>query len=121
LKALVKPASAKPIASPSPTLTCRLSRASLHETFLASIETTSFGASYAAPVALINALLAACGQVRRAETMEIVREMSEEQRHGSRWFGNNRAYSLYYRSCNKRCIPHVQPHAAVCSSFASAF
>jgi len=57
-----------------------------HETFLASIETTSFGASYAAPVALINALLAACGQVRRAETMEIVREMSEEQRHGSRWF-----------------------------------
>jgi DNA-binding MurR/RpiR family transcriptional regulator len=57
-----------------------------HETFLASIETTSFGASYAAPVALINALLAACGQVRTAETMEIVREISEEQRHGSRWF-----------------------------------
>lgn len=57
-----------------------------HETFLASIETTSFGASYAAPVALANALLAACGQVRRAETMEIVREISEEQRHGSRWF-----------------------------------
>jgi DNA-binding MurR/RpiR family transcriptional regulator len=57
-----------------------------HETFLASIETTSFGASYAAPIALVNALLAACGQVRRAETMEIVREISEEQRHGSRWF-----------------------------------
>jgi len=57
-----------------------------HETFLASIETTSFGASYAAPVALVNALLAACGQVRRAETMEIVREISEEQRHGSRWY-----------------------------------
>jgi len=56
------------------------------ETFLASIETTSFGASYAAPVALVNALLAACGQVRRAETMDIVREISEEQRHGSRWF-----------------------------------
>jgi DNA-binding MurR/RpiR family transcriptional regulator len=57
-----------------------------HETFLASIETTSFGASYAAPIALVNALLAACGQVRRAETMEIVREISEEQRHGPRWF-----------------------------------
>ena len=57
-----------------------------HETFLASIETTSFGASYAAPTALLNALLAACGQVRKAETMEIVREISEEQRHGSRWF-----------------------------------
>jgi DNA-binding MurR/RpiR family transcriptional regulator len=57
-----------------------------HETFLASIDTTSFGASYAAPVALVNALLAACGQVRKAETMEIVREISEEQRHGFRWF-----------------------------------
>jgi len=57
-----------------------------NETFLASIETTSFGASYTAPVALVNALLAACGQVRRAETMDIVREISEEQRHGSRWF-----------------------------------
>lgn len=56
-----------------------------HETFLVSIETSSFGASYAAPVALINALLAACGQVRKDETMQIVREISEEQRHGSRW------------------------------------
>jgi DNA-binding MurR/RpiR family transcriptional regulator len=54
--------------------------------FLASIETTSFGASYAAPVALLNSLLAACGQVRKAETLEIVREISEEQRHGFRWF-----------------------------------
>ncbi len=57
-----------------------------HETFLAGIETTSFGASYAAPIALLNALLAACAHVRRAETMEIVREISEEQRHGARWF-----------------------------------
>jgi DNA-binding MurR/RpiR family transcriptional regulator len=56
------------------------------ETFLAGIETTSFAASYAAPVALINAILAACGQVRKAETMAIVREISEEQRHGFRWF-----------------------------------
>ncbi|HVO58183.1 MAG TPA: MurR/RpiR family transcriptional regulator [Dongiaceae bacterium] len=56
------------------------------ETFLAGIETTSFAASYAAPVALLNALLAACGQVRKAQTMEIVREISEEQRHGFRWF-----------------------------------
>ena len=57
-----------------------------NETFLAAIETTSFSASYAAPVALVNALLAACGQVRKAETMQIVREISEEQRHGFRWF-----------------------------------
>ena len=56
------------------------------EAFLAGIETTSFGASYAAPVALLNALLAACGQARSAETLQIVREISEEQRHGYRWF-----------------------------------
>jgi DNA-binding MurR/RpiR family transcriptional regulator len=56
------------------------------EAFLAGIETTSFGASYAAPVVLLNALLAACGQARSAETLQIVREISEEQRHGYRWF-----------------------------------
>ena len=57
-----------------------------NETFLAGIESTSFGASYAAPVALINALLAGCGQIRKAETLEIVQEISQEQRHGFRWF-----------------------------------
>jgi RpiR family transcriptional regulator, carbohydrate utilization regulator len=56
------------------------------ETFLAGIQTTSFGASYVAPVALLNSLLAACGQIRSSETLEIVREISEEQRHGYRWF-----------------------------------
>ena len=57
-----------------------------NETFLAGIESTSFGASYAAPVALVNALLAGCGQIRKAETLEIVQEISQEQRHGFRWF-----------------------------------
>ena len=53
---------------------------------LAGIESTSFGASYVAPVALLNALLAACGQIRTGETLRIVKEISEEQRHGYRWF-----------------------------------
>ena len=56
------------------------------ETFLAGIDTTSFGASYVAPVALLNSLLAACGQIRASDTLQIVREISEEQRHGYRWF-----------------------------------
>jgi len=56
------------------------------ETFLAGIETASFGSSYVAPVALLNSLLAACGQIRSSETLQIVREISEEQRHGYRWF-----------------------------------
>src|SRR5882762_8380332 len=40
-----------------------------NEVFLASVESTSFGASYAAPTALINAILAAVGHYRRAETL----------------------------------------------------
>jgi RpiR family carbohydrate utilization transcriptional regulator len=57
-----------------------------HEIFLASIESTSFGASYVAPVALANAIFAACGQYRRSQTMATVKEMAEEQKTGSRWY-----------------------------------
>jgi DNA-binding MurR/RpiR family transcriptional regulator len=56
------------------------------ECFLAGIESTSIGASYAAPVALFNALLAACGQHRHARTLAIANEMAEEQRRGDRWY-----------------------------------
>ena len=56
------------------------------EVFLASVESTSFGASYAAPVTLVNAILAACGQYRRPQTMAILKEIDEEQRKGFRWY-----------------------------------
>jgi RpiR family transcriptional regulator, carbohydrate utilization regulator len=56
------------------------------EVFLASVESTSFGASYAAPVALVNAILVACGQYRRPQTLAIVKEIAEEQRKGFRWY-----------------------------------
>jgi RpiR family carbohydrate utilization transcriptional regulator len=56
------------------------------EVFLASIESTSLGASYTAPVSLLNVVLAACGQFRQARTLAIVRELDEEQRKGSRWY-----------------------------------
>jgi len=56
------------------------------EVFLASVESTSFGASYTAPVALVNAILAACGQYRRPQTLAIVKEIAEEQRKGFRWY-----------------------------------
>jgi len=56
------------------------------EIFLASVESTSFGASYVAPVALINSLLAAVGQYRRSQTLAIVKEIAEEQRRGFRWY-----------------------------------
>jgi RpiR family carbohydrate utilization transcriptional regulator len=56
------------------------------EVFLASVESTSFGASYAAPTALVNAILAALGQYRRPQTMTILKEIAEEQRKGFRWY-----------------------------------
>jgi DNA-binding MurR/RpiR family transcriptional regulator len=56
------------------------------EVFLASVESTSFGASYSAPVALVNAILAACGQYRRPQTLAILKEIAEEQRKGFRWY-----------------------------------
>jgi DNA-binding MurR/RpiR family transcriptional regulator len=56
------------------------------EIFLASIESTSFGASYAAPIALMNAILAAVGQSRRTQTLALAKEIAEEQRKGVRWY-----------------------------------
>jgi DNA-binding MurR/RpiR family transcriptional regulator len=56
------------------------------EVFLASIESTSFAASYTAPIALMNAVLAAVGQYRRSQTLALVREIAEEQRKGFRWY-----------------------------------
>jgi len=57
-----------------------------NEVFLASIESASFGASFAAPISLVNAILAACGQYRRSHTMSVAREIAEEQRKGFRWY-----------------------------------
>lgn len=57
-----------------------------HEIFLASIDSVYFGASYTAPIALANSMLTAIGESRRSRTMQIVRELDEEQRRGSRWF-----------------------------------
>ncbi len=54
--------------------------------FIASTETPSFGVSYAAPMALLNALVAACATARRSQTLKLLREVDAEQRSGSRWY-----------------------------------
>jgi len=59
-----------------------------HEVFLASIESPSFIASYTAPIALFNAILVTCGEFRRDRTLSVAREITEEQRAGSRWYGD---------------------------------
>lgn len=57
-----------------------------HASFLSSVETPSFGVSYVAPMALINGLLAACGNIQRGRTLALLRGVDKEQRHGSRWY-----------------------------------
>ncbi len=56
------------------------------EVFLASVEVHSFGASYAAPVALLNTVLVACASYKRPRTLTLMRQAEEEQRYGFRWF-----------------------------------
>jgi RpiR family carbohydrate utilization transcriptional regulator len=56
------------------------------ELFIASIESTSFAASYTAPIALMNAILATCAQYKRPQTLAVVKEIAEEQRKGFRWY-----------------------------------
>lgn len=57
-----------------------------NEIFLASVESTSFGISLAAPLALLDAIIAACGQYRRPLTLAVAKEIAEEQRKGFRWY-----------------------------------
>jgi RpiR family carbohydrate utilization transcriptional regulator len=56
------------------------------ELFLASVESTSYGISLAAPMSLLDAIIAACGQYRRPLTLEVAKEIAEEQRKGFRWY-----------------------------------
>jgi RpiR family carbohydrate utilization transcriptional regulator len=54
--------------------------------FLASVRTPSFGVAYAAPLALMNALMAACAFANRRRTLAVLKEVAAEQKFGSRWY-----------------------------------
>jgi RpiR family carbohydrate utilization transcriptional regulator len=56
------------------------------EFFLSSVESGSFTASYVAPIALANVILVACGNFDRKRTLNFLRPIAEEQRHGFRWY-----------------------------------
>jgi DNA-binding MurR/RpiR family transcriptional regulator len=56
------------------------------ECFIASVETPSFGASYVAPMALIDAIVAAVGNLKRRRIMTLIKQADEEQRRGFRWY-----------------------------------
>jgi len=57
-----------------------------NECFIASVETPSFGASYAAPMCLLNGILTACGYLHRARNIKLFKSVADEQRHGFRWY-----------------------------------
>ena len=56
------------------------------ECFYTMVETPSFGASYVAPMALLDTLIVACANHRRSRTLNLLKKVDEEQRHGFRWY-----------------------------------
>jgi RpiR family transcriptional regulator, carbohydrate utilization regulator len=57
-----------------------------NEIFLASVDSASFGVSFTAPISLLDAIIATCGQYRRSLTLAVAKEIAEEQRKGFRWY-----------------------------------
>lgn len=57
-----------------------------NEFFLTSVESSSYGVSYVAPMALSNMLLVACANYRRGRAMRFLKEADKEQRTGFRWY-----------------------------------
>jgi RpiR family carbohydrate utilization transcriptional regulator len=57
-----------------------------HECFVTSIESPSFAGSYVTPMALLNVILVACANYRRARTIALLKEADTEQRTGFRWY-----------------------------------
>ncbi|HUO15706.1 MAG TPA: MurR/RpiR family transcriptional regulator [Verrucomicrobiae bacterium] len=56
------------------------------ETFLTAIDAASFGASYSAPVCFFNVFLAAIQEVQRTKSLQIMKKVADEQRHGFRFY-----------------------------------
>jgi RpiR family transcriptional regulator, carbohydrate utilization regulator len=57
-----------------------------NEIFLASVDAASFGVSFTAPISLLDAIIATCGQYRRPLTLAVAKEIAEDQRKGFRWY-----------------------------------
>lgn len=56
------------------------------ECFTASVDTPAFGNSYAAPMCLIDGIVAACSYNQRSRRENILQRAAEEQRTGFRWY-----------------------------------
>jgi DNA-binding MurR/RpiR family transcriptional regulator len=56
------------------------------ESFIVSVTSSSFGGSYVAPTALIEAILVACAQTQTSRSLQLLRRSEEEDRADHRWF-----------------------------------
>lgn len=56
------------------------------EYFVTPVESTLYGVSYVAPMALLNLLLVACAATRKARTIQLLKAADAEQRDGFRWY-----------------------------------
>jgi RpiR family carbohydrate utilization transcriptional regulator len=57
-----------------------------HECFITSVESPSFGASYVAPMCLLEGIVAACSYYPNESAQALLRKQAEEQRLGFRWY-----------------------------------
>jgi DNA-binding MurR/RpiR family transcriptional regulator len=64
------------------------------EYFVTPVESTSYGVSYVAPMALLNMLLVGCAATRKARTIQLLKAADAEQRTGFRWYRDGELPSL---------------------------
>jgi RpiR family carbohydrate utilization transcriptional regulator len=57
-----------------------------NECLFVPVDAPSFGPSYVAPMALLNLIVVACANHKRARTLSILKKVQDEQRHGFRWY-----------------------------------
>ncbi len=57
-----------------------------NELVIVPISSLSFAASYVAPIALIDLITAAVGNLRRKQVVDRLKEADQEQKHGYRWY-----------------------------------
>lgn len=57
-----------------------------NESFVTSVETPSFAASYVAPMDFFNVLIIACANFRRNRTLALLKQFAQEERRGYRWY-----------------------------------
>lgn len=59
---------------------------SADESLFVSVDVPHFGASYVAPMAVLDAIVSAIANRKRARSMAILKQMEEDQKTGYRWY-----------------------------------